>query len=116
MEYDVFCWPKNTVKVYRENSKHPKEIFLSKPHGKKCDSTIKMALFIYNLSHSLLFCGNLKCLGGFVWYKIDDIFFTTSSCDSHHFLWKDWQVYYSIWLSVLLLILALGPLVITSKN
>ena len=67
-------WPKNILSRFTEkNSKHPKEIFMSKPQEKNV-IWYQMALFICNLSNSSLFCGHLKCLGGFVWYKIDDIF------------------------------------------
>ena len=58
-------WPKNIVSRFTEkNSKHPKEIFMSKPQGKKNVIWYQMAVFICNLSHSSLFCGNLKGLGG----------------------------------------------------
>ena len=67
-------WPKNTVKVYREKLQTSQGNIFVKATGKKNVIRYQMALFIYNLSHSSLFCGNLKCLGGFVWYKIDDIF------------------------------------------
>lgn len=66
MEDDVFkLTQKHCQGLQRKTPNIPRKYFCQS-HRKKNVIRYQMALFIYNLSHSSLFCGNLKCLGGFV--------------------------------------------------